>query len=111
MVQPAAMPFASFTGGSLRRTAVKMASPREMMARPEASRSKLDPALAAVTGVVRVQIWLADTQPATLAALKKLGFELTGSAKTAKLVIGRIDAAKLREAAALASVKWIAPAP
>jgi hypothetical protein len=107
MVQPAAMTFA---GGpvrmQMRRTAL-----REAFRTAPAAPVKIDSALRSANGVIRVQIWLADTQPATLAALKKLGFELTGSARTAKLVIGRVDAVKLQQIAALAAVKWIAPAP
>ena len=56
-------------------------------------------------------IWLRDTEASTLAALKKLGFELSGSTRNAKLVIGRVDAAELERIAAIASVRWVAPAP
>jgi Ca-activated chloride channel family protein len=104
MFQPAAM---TFVGGSPR---VRMATMQELR-RPAAAPTKIDTVLRAAKGIVRVQIWLTDTQPATLAALKKLGFELTGSTRSAKLVLGRVDAAKLQQIAALAAVKWIAPAP
>jgi Ca-activated chloride channel family protein len=104
MIAPASLPFA---GG-----AVKMRVAAEAWQPPvQRAPVKIAPALRTMAGVVRVQIWLTDTQPATLAALKSLGFELTGSTQTAKLVIGRVDAVKLARIAALTAVRWIAPAP
>jgi hypothetical protein len=93
-------------------------------------RSRLHPALAAIVeriekrspnptpeerrfvknGKAEVQIWLADTSPQTIAALKRLGFELVLAPKTAKMVIGRLPIEKLAELAKLDAVRYVAPA-
>jgi Ca-activated chloride channel family protein len=79
--------------------------------RSEARReSKLSPELAAATGMVRIQVLLNTDSEATMAELKKLGFVVIAKPQTAKLVIGRISATKLKELAALAAVRYIAPA-
>jgi Ca-activated chloride channel homolog len=70
---------------------------------------KLSPALAGAMGVVRVYVLLKDDSPATLAAMKKLGFVLIAKPQTAKIVIGRIDASKLKELSELAAVRFVAP--
>ncbi|HSB14352.1 MAG TPA: VWA domain-containing protein, partial [Bryobacteraceae bacterium] len=92
--------------------------------------SKLHPALAAIVeriekrspnpapeerrlvknGKTDVQIWLANTTPETIAALKRLGFELVLAPKTAKMVIGRLPVEKLAELAKLNAVRYVAPA-
>lgn len=113
VAQPIAFRAAPFSGQVfMQRAEVLMGGrPAKTMAAPSTPATRIDPVLSSAKGLVRVQIWLRDTEASTLAALKKLGFELTGSTRTAKLVIGRVDAARLGSIAALASVKWIAPAP
>ena len=69
---------------------------------------KLSPALAGATGMVRVQVFLNDDGPTALAALKKLGFVVVAKPQTAKMVIGRIDASKLKELSELAIVRFVA---
>jgi Ca-activated chloride channel family protein len=99
----AAMPMAITTG---------FAGPYRASLRSEARReSKLSPELAKATGMVRVQVLLNNDSEATIAELKKLGFIVIAKPQTAKLVIGRISATKLKELAALAAVRYIAPAP
>jgi Ca-activated chloride channel family protein len=59
-----------------------------------------------------VMIYLSNTSPETLAALKKLGFEQSAESKAVRLVIGTIDVRKLLELAkldAVVSVKPLAP--
>ena len=73
--------------------------------------AKLDPSLRTATGEVEVRVWLTDTSEATLAKLRKLGFQVVLAPKSAKLVIGRIPAAKLEELAKLAEVRRVAPEP
>jgi Ca-activated chloride channel homolog len=93
-------------------------------------RSKLHPALAAIVeriekrnpnptpeerrlvrnGKAELQIWLTDTSPQTIAALKRLGFELVLAPKTAKMMIGRLPVEKLAELAKLDVVRYVAPA-
>jgi Ca-activated chloride channel family protein len=70
---------------------------------------KLSPALTGATGIVRVYVLLNDDSPAALAALKKLGFVVVAKPQTAKVVIGRIDASKLKELSELAAVRFVAP--
>jgi Ca-activated chloride channel family protein len=74
---------------------------------------KLDPALQTPVldrdGKVRVQVWLTTKDAATLASLKSLGFEVLVSTNI-KMVIGRIDPAKLTELSELEAVKWVGPA-
>lgn len=60
-------------------------------------------------GKATIQVWLADKSPATLAELKKLGFELLLDPKTSKLVIGRIAVDQLEALAKLKVVRYIAP--
>jgi len=61
------------------------------------------------SGMVAIQIGLADLKPATLAKLKKAGFIWEASLDDLKVVIGKIDVSKLRELAALTEVKVIGP--
>ena len=81
---------------------------REM--RDSFRREKIDPAFKGKTGIVRVQILLTNTDAATLAALKQLGFELTAKPTVSKLVIGRIAAEKLEALAKHPAVSYISPA-
>ncbi len=78
--------------------------------------SKLSPALAgsnaaklAKNGKVEVQVFLTSTTPAALEQLKKLGFELIGEPKAAKMVIGRIAVEKLKALSELTVVTYVAP--
>ena len=70
---------------------------------------KIDPSLRGRTGKLEVRIFLSDTSTAVLEQLKKLGFELVLQPKTAKVVIGRIDAGKLAELEKLSAVIYVAP--
>ena len=70
---------------------------------------KLDPSLLKLKGKVAVQVWLRDTSAATIAQLKKLGFEVVASPTGS--VIGRIDVSKLKELSELAQVKYVGAAP
>ena len=63
--------------------------------------NKLDPALAtrlanaAPTDKIRIEVWLADAEPATIEALKRAGFQDDGKALVAKIRTGMIRADKL----------------
>lgn len=63
--------------------------------------SKIDPALAAAVAKaapadkIRIEVWLADAEPATIEALKKAGFEDDGKALVGKIRTGMIRADKL----------------
>ena len=72
---------------------------------------KIDPTLLKQKGKVMIQVWLTDSTETTLASLKKLGFEITKMPGAMKLVMGRIDAGRLKELSELAAVKYVAPAP
>ncbi|MBI3650290.1 MAG: VWA domain-containing protein [Acidobacteria bacterium] len=56
-----------------------------------------------------VQLWLTDKSPATLAQLKKLGFEVLLDAKNPKLLIGRIALEQLEELAKQNFVTYLSP--
>lgn len=73
--------------------------------------AKISPALHSFTsGEVLVQIYLtALTEPA-LKKLKDLGVEITVRPQSGRIVIGKIDCAKLEALAALAEVRFVAPA-
>src|SRR6185437_13749246 len=60
-------------------------------------------------GKAEVQIFLTDKSDATIAALKKLGFEVVLDPKTAKMVIGRLPVEKLSALADLKFVRYVAP--
>ena len=94
---------------SLAMTSPQMAMKAEMRD-TFAPAEKIDASLKGKTGTVRVQILLANTDAATLAELKRLGFELTARPTVSRLVIGRIAAEKLSDLAKLEAVKWISPA-
>jgi Ca-activated chloride channel homolog len=113
MVQP--MAFTPGFAGPVTRSKMQMAPAQLVMADSAAMRAevrsavKLSPALAGATGVVRVLVYLNDDSPATLAALKKLGFVAIVKPTTARVVLGRIDASKLKELSELAAVRFVAP--
>jgi Ca-activated chloride channel family protein len=71
---------------------------------------KLDPSLLKLTGKAMVKVFLTDTSETVIAQLRSLGFELTGKPGAMKIVIGRIDASKLKQLSELAAVKYVAPA-
>lgn len=77
--------------------------------------SKLDPKLVALLGQtgqqVEVEVWLTDPTPETMAALAKLGFVDSGTAKVAKIRAGRIAVERLEALAALDGVLAVKPAP
>jgi Ca-activated chloride channel homolog len=58
---------------------------------------------------VDVMIYLRDTSPQTIDALKQLGFVQTGESNAARLLIGRIDVHKLAELAQLDAVIRVTP--
>ena len=60
-------------------------------------------------GKAEIQIFLTDKSDATMAELKKLGFEVVLDPKTAKMVIGRLPIDKLAALAELKSVRYVAP--
>ena len=60
-------------------------------------------------GKAEIQIFLTDKSDATLAELKKLGFEVVLDPKTAKMVIGRLPVEKLSALGGLKFVRYVAP--
>jgi Ca-activated chloride channel family protein len=58
---------------------------------------------------VDVMVYLRDTSPQTIEALKQLGFIQTGESKAARLLIGSIDVRRLAALATLDAVIRIAP--
>jgi Ca-activated chloride channel homolog len=58
---------------------------------------------------VDVIVYLRDTLPQTIEALKRLGFVQTGESKAVQLLIGRIDVRKLDELVRLDAVIHVAP--
>ena len=60
-------------------------------------------------GKAEVQIWLTDKSVATLAELKKLGFEVILDNNSSKLIIGRLAIDRLETLARLKFVKYVAP--
>ena len=60
-------------------------------------------------GKAEIQIFLTEKSDATMAELKKLGFEVVLDPKTAKMVIGRLPVEKLAALAELKSVRYVAP--
>ena len=60
-------------------------------------------------GKAAVQIFLTEKSDATIAELKKLGFEVVLDPKTAKMVIGRLPIDKLAALAELKFVRYVAP--
>ncbi|HSE97405.1 MAG TPA: VWA domain-containing protein, partial [Blastocatellia bacterium] len=60
-------------------------------------------------GKAELRVWLADKKEATIAQLRKLGFEIILNPETSKIIIGRIPLDKLAALAELPSVRYIAP--
>jgi len=58
---------------------------------------------------VDVMVYLRDTSPQTIDALKQLGFVQSGESKAARLLIGSIDVRRLAELAKLDAVIRITP--
>lgn len=108
----AAAPMMHFRGAAVGNAQYAIAAPTFAKAemRDMSRREKIDPVLKGKTGIVRIQILLTNTDAATLAALKQLGFELTAKPTVSKIVIGRIAAEKLEALAKLPVVSWISPA-
>jgi Ca-activated chloride channel family protein len=61
-------------------------------------------------GRIDVQVWLTDTAPGTIDALKNVGLEIIAQPKSGKLVIGRLPIGKLTALAALKPVRYVNPA-
>jgi Ca-activated chloride channel family protein len=59
--------------------------------------------------LVDVMVYLRDTSPETLAALRQMGFEVLGESKTVPVLIGRIDVRRLQALAQLEVVSRITP--
>ena len=72
---------------------------------------KIDPGLLKLNGKVLVQVWLKDASEAVLQQLKSMGFEITAKPGSMKMVMGRMDASRLKQLSELPSVKYVAPAP
>ncbi len=60
-------------------------------------------------GKAEIQIFLTEKSDATMAELKKLGFEVVLDPKTAKIVIGRLPIEKLAALSELKFVRYVAP--
>jgi Ca-activated chloride channel family protein len=60
-------------------------------------------------GKAELQVWLADTTPETIAALKQLGFEIVLEPKSAKMLIGRIALDKLAALVEQKAVRYVSP--
>jgi Ca-activated chloride channel homolog len=60
-------------------------------------------------GKAEIQVWLKDSSPPTLEALRRLGFEAVARPASGRVVIGRIPIEKLGALAALEPVVYVAP--
>ncbi len=60
-------------------------------------------------GKAELQVWLADTTPETINALKQLGFEIVLEPKSAKMIIGRIALEKLAALIEHKAVRYVSP--
>nr|AEQ20610.1 marine proteobacterial sortase target protein [uncultured bacterium CSLF43] len=72
---------------------------------------KVSPALRGLAGKMLVQIYVTDTSDATLKKLRGLGVEIAARPQSGRIVVGKVDAARLDEIAKLAEVRFIAPQP
>ena len=70
---------------------------------------KISPKLQGKTGPILVQLWLKDQSQPALAKLKALGVEVLNRPRSARLIIARVDAAKLPALAQLTEVTFISP--
>ncbi len=77
----------------------------------QANAWKISPALrnAALSGKILVQVYLTDVSAQTVKKLKDAGLEIVALPQSGRIVVGRLDAAKLNALAALAEVRFIAP--
>lgn len=101
----------TFLGDRAHKTmneAVQVTGAAPVLVQPE-FKSKIAPVLLNRTGRLDVRIYLKSTSAQTLAALKQAGFELIAQPASAKVVVGRIDASKLKALSELADVIHIAP--
>ena len=60
-------------------------------------------------GKAELQVWVLEKSPATMAALKELGFEIMLDDKNSMLLIGRLPIDKLETLLDSKSVKYVAP--
>jgi hypothetical protein len=86
-----------------------------VIAESNAARQKLDPDLRKLldapdpaTGVL-VQVLVKDASPATLRALRQLGFELQQPPRTDLQLVGRIAVSRLLDLAAAPFVRFVVP--
>jgi Ca-activated chloride channel family protein len=71
---------------------------------------KISPMLrTASSGRILVQIYLTDTSESTLKKLKDLGVEIAARPQSGRIVVGKVDAARLNDLAKLTEVRFIAP--
>jgi hypothetical protein len=75
----------------------------------KASKPGADEAKFVRNGKAELQVWLADTTPETIAALKQLGFEIVLEPKSAKMLIGRIALDKLAALVEQKAVRYVSP--
>ena len=71
---------------------------------PDATESKF-----VKDGKAELQIWLKDKSEATMNVLKDLGVEIVANPSSSKLIIGRLDIAKLEALAKLDFVRYVSP--
>ncbi len=92
-----------------RRAVLAKLSP-ELAAYAEQLKDKQKPPAAAFVrdGKAQVQVWLKDKSPATLAELKKLGFEVVLEPTMVNLLIGQLPAENLQKLAELDAVRYVA---
>jgi Ca-activated chloride channel family protein len=77
---------------------------KDKTAKPAAAEAKF-----VRNGKAELQVWLADTTPETIAALKQLGFEIVLEPKSAKMLIGRIALDKLATLVEHKAVRYVSP--
>lgn len=76
---------------------------------PKPASWKISPALQNATGSVLVMIYLTDTTEATLKKLTDAGVLIAIKPQSGRIVLGKVDAGKLKDIAALSEVRFIAP--
>lgn len=106
----------------LERADIRLRSPAEMRREKDASRMHAEVARAVEAyrkglapqarfirnGKAELQVWLADTSPATLARLKALGFVIVAR-PNGTLLVGRLPVAKLAALAEMQGIRYVAP--
>jgi Ca-activated chloride channel homolog len=60
-------------------------------------------------GKAEIQVWLNDKSAETIAALRKLGFEVVLEPKSSRMLIGRVAIEKLAALAEIKAVRYVAP--